>query len=273
MRRRRWAVVTAVAVLAAVGVTFGVRSLLGKVNPPPPACRVGNGPDALLLDPEQAANATTIAAVGVRMGLPDHAVTVAIATVLQESKLHNLPYGDRDSLGLFQQRPSQGWGTPAQLLTPSFAAAAFYRHLEHVDGWERMPVAQAAQSVQHSYDGSGYQQWVEEARAMARALTGEVTGEFSCRFDAGIRPAPARLQALAASELGPGALPAAGRRLGDWVVAQWLVGHAYQLGIQAVTVHGRRWSRDAFGWARDPAAGSRPRYVPARCRKPTSHTC
>jgi hypothetical protein len=260
VHRRRWVLVVAVAAVAATGVTVGVRSLLHEVNPPPPACRVGNGVEALLLDTEQAANATTIAAVAGRMGLPHHAVTVAIATVLQESKMHNLPYGDRDSLGLFQQRPSQGWGSPAQLLTPAFATEAFYRHLVKVNGWERLPVAQAAQSVQHSFDGSGYAAWVEEARAIARALTGESTAQFSCRFARATRPEPARLLTLATRELGPD--PLRGGSPGhDWLVAQWLVGHSYQLGVRTVTTRGRRWQREHFGWTRDDTAGESPAYV------------
>jgi hypothetical protein len=261
VRRRRWALVVTVAVVAAAGVTVGVRSLLHEVNPPPPACRVGNGVEALLLDTEQAANATTITAVAARMGLPDHAVTIAIATVLQESKMHNLPYGDRDSLGLFQQRPSQGWGSPAQLLTPSFATAAFYRHLVKIDGWESLPVAQAAQSVQHSFDGSGYEAWVEEARAIARSLTGEATGQFSCRFATGTRPEPDRLVSLANRELGRDALGKDGSPTHDWLVAQWLVGHAYQLGVHSVTVRGQRWRRGDFGWTRDDRAGRSPAYA------------
>ena len=263
MRRRRWVVAIAVAVVAAVGATIAVRSLLHEVNPAPPACRIGNGPEALFLDTEQAANATTITAVGHRMRLPHHAVTIALATVLQESKMHNLPYGDRDSVGLFQQRPSQGWGTPAQLLTPSYAAEAFYLHLEKVDGWEQLPVAEAAQDVQHSADGSGYEAWVEEARAIARALTGEVTGQFSCRFASGARPAPARLASLADTELGPGELHAA-PRADRWLVAQWLVGHSFQLGISQVTVAGHRWRREDFGWARDNTAGDPPVFVLSR---------
>jgi len=259
MRRRRLLVTVTIAVVAAVGVTIGVRSLLHEVNPPPPSCRIGNGPEALYLDTEQAANATTITAVASRMGLPHHAVTIALATVLQESKMHNLPYGDRDSVGLFQQRPSQGWGTPAQLLTPSFAAAAFYQHLEKVHGWQRLPVAQAAQSVQHSADGSGYEAWVEEARAIARSLTGEVTGQFSCRFASSGRPQPDRLASLAETELGRGSLGGSGRAP-DWVVAQWLVGHAYQLGIRTVSVHGQRWEREEFGWRPDVRAGRPPAY-------------
>jgi hypothetical protein len=265
VRRQRWIVAVAVAVVVAVGATVAVRSLLHEVSPPPPACRVGNGPDALFLDTEQAANATTITAVAHRMRLPHHAVTIAIATVLQESKMHNLSYGDRDSVGLFQQRPSQGWGTPAQLHTPSYAAEAFYRHLVKVAGWQQLPVAQAAQSVQHSADGSGYEAWTEEARAIARALTGEVTGEFSCRFTTAGRPAPARLGALADTELGPAGLrQRAGDPADDWLVAQWLVGHAFQLGIRSVTVRGHSWRHEDFGWRRDDAAGGPPAYVLSR---------
>ena len=257
-----------VAVVAAVGATIGVRSLLHEVNPPPPACRVGNGPEALYLSTEQAANATTITAVAARMKLPHHAVTIALATVLQESKMRNLPFGDRDSVGLFQQRPSQGWGTPAQLLTPSYAAAAFYQHLEKVKGWEQLPVAEAAQDVQHSADGSGYEAWVEEARAIARALTAEVTGQFSCRFSSGARPAPARLTTLAATELGHGKLSGTASAADNWLVAQWLVGHAFQLGIKTVTVDGYRWRREDFGWKRDSTAGGRPAYVLSPTKKP-----
>jgi hypothetical protein len=176
--------------------------------------------------------------------------------------MHNLSYGDRDSVGLFQQRPSQGWGTPAQLHTPSYAAEAFYRHLVKVAGWQQLPIAQAAQSVQHSADGSGYEAWTEEARAIARALTGEVTGEFSCRFTTAGRPAPARLGALADTELGPAGLrQRAGDPADDWLVAQWLVGHAFQLGIRSVTVRGHSWRHEDFGWRRDDAAGGPPAYV------------
>src|SRR3954468_5152264 len=163
VRKRRWLAVGATAAGAGVGLGRGVRALLQTVSHPPPSCRVGTGPTALVLAPDQAADASTIAVVAKRMGLPDHAVTVALATALQESKLHNYPFGDRDSLGLFQQRPSQGWGRPDQLLTPAYAAGAFYRHLRGVPHWRRLPLAAAAQAVQHSANGAGYAQWEESA--------------------------------------------------------------------------------------------------------------
>src|SRR5262249_58499648 len=116
----------------------------------PPGCRVSLDGATFTMSPEQASHATTIAAVGKRLGMPDHAVSVALAAALQESKLYNLDYGDRDSLGLFQQRPSQGWGTPTQLTTPSYAANAFYKELEKVDSWETLAITDAAQRVQRS---------------------------------------------------------------------------------------------------------------------------
>src|SRR5204862_7938838 len=100
--------------------------------------------------PEQAVNAATIAAVGTGRGMPERAVTIALATSLQESGLRNIRHGDRDSLGLFQQRPSQGWGDERQIMDPAYAAARFYAHLDKVPGYSRLPLTVAAQRVQRS---------------------------------------------------------------------------------------------------------------------------
>lgn len=77
-------------------------------------------------------------------------MTIALATALQESALRNIDYGDRDSLGLFQQRPSQGWGTPAQIMDPVYSAGVFYDRLAEVPGYSRLPLTVAAQRVQRS---------------------------------------------------------------------------------------------------------------------------
>jgi hypothetical protein len=145
-----------------------------------PYCEAKIGNQRYELTVAQAANAKTIAAIGLRDGFPHHAVTVALAAALQESQLHNLAGGDRDSVGLFQQRPSQGWGTPAQLRDPRFAAAAFYRALGRVSGWSRMPVTAAAQSVQRSATPGAYANWEAEARVLARILTREVPETIAC---------------------------------------------------------------------------------------------
>ena len=99
---------------------------------------------------EQAENAALITAISVRRGLPARAASIALATAYQESDLTNLEHGDRDSLGLFQQRPSQGWGTPEQILDPVYATNAFYDALAEVDGYESLEITEAAQEVQRS---------------------------------------------------------------------------------------------------------------------------
>ena len=107
-----------------------------------------------------------------RAGLPARAASIALATAYQESKLRNLDDGDRDSLGLFQQRPSQGWGTEKQMLDPDYATNAFYDALAKVDGYREMEITEAAQAVQRSGLPEAYADHEEDARALASALTG-----------------------------------------------------------------------------------------------------
>ena len=144
-----------------------------------PACTV-RADGEVTLDPTQMANAATITAVGIRRKMPERAVVIALATALQESKLENLEHGDRDSLGLFQQRPSQGWGTPEQIQDPRYAAGKFYTALKKVKGWKKMRVTDAAQRVQRSAYPNAYEKWADEAAVLARALTGRATGAVAC---------------------------------------------------------------------------------------------
>jgi len=246
--------VALVVLLIGAGVLIWVATR-GPSGPPTAAgkpCRVRD----FGLDLEQARNATTIAAVGKRLGMADHAVSIALATAYLESGLHNIDYGDRDSLGLFQQRPSQGWGTPAQIMTPHYAAANFYRHLAKVPGWEVIPVTEAAQKVQRSALPDGYAQFEPAARAIAEALTGEVPAGFTCRvsFPAG---APAvGLQQAMTTELGLSSLsvPLAGAK--GWTVSSWLLGHARDFKIANVSFAGQKWSASTGAWAPDPTAAA-----------------
>ncbi|WP_243420626.1 C40 family peptidase [Micromonospora globispora] len=121
---------------------------------------------------EQVGNAATIVAVGAELRAPPRGWVVALATAMQESSLRNLPGGDRDSVGLFQQRPSQGWGTPAQLRDPRYASGKFYAALLAVDGWQGMPLTDAAQAVQRSAFPGAYARWEDDAIALVRVLTG-----------------------------------------------------------------------------------------------------
>jgi len=195
------------------------------------------------IDLEQAANATTISAVGKRLGLPDHAVTVALAAALQESQLRNLHYGDRDSLGLFQQRPSQGWGTPAQLLDPQYAAGAFFKALAQVPGWETRSVTSAAQAVQHSGAPGAYATWVPLARRLAIAATGEVPAGLTCQFALGRSTTPPRSVAPVLTRLfGPNALGPPSSQARGWAIATWLVAHAEPYRIVSVRFATREWT-------------------------------
>ncbi|MGI5457553.1 C40 family peptidase [Streptomyces sp. CA-249302] len=122
------------------------------------------------LPAEQIPNAQTIVATGISLDVPKKGQIIAIATAMQESRLRNLNSGDRDSLGLFQQRPSQGWGTAQQIRDPVYASERFYKALLKVDGWQQMKVTQAAQAVQKSGYPDAYAQWEDLATALQKAI-------------------------------------------------------------------------------------------------------
>jgi hypothetical protein len=233
------------------------------------------------LDPEQAGNAAVIAAVAVRRGLPGRAATIGIATAMQESKLVNLPGGDRDSIGLFQQRPSQGWGTPAQIRDPVYASNAFYDVLVKVEGYENLPITKAAQTVQRSAFPTAYADHEPEARILASTLTGYSPAGLACVLaevgslpaqaaDAGgLTPRARTLARAAANEAGRSGSAVAGEptavrfdlqgkstsRTG-WALAEWAVARAAGLQIVSVETDGRRWerSRTDKGWTVTPGS-------------------
>jgi hypothetical protein len=241
-----------------VGAGIAIRNVLeggGEERAAPP-CRITGGPRVYTLDLEQAVNATTIAAVGKRLEMPNHAVTIALATAYLESGLRNLDHGDRDSLGLFQQRPSQGWGTPAQIMTPHYAAARFYQRLARVRNWQILAVTDAAQRVQRSALPGGYAHFEAEARALARATTGEVPAALSCRVGIpAARPAASLQQAMTQELGGRGVgVPVTAQR--GWNVATWLVAHAVEHRITSVSFGGVRWTPDSGTWTPDGTSGT-----------------
>ncbi|MEU8607756.1 M23 family metallopeptidase [Actinoplanes sp. NPDC048791] len=129
---------------------------------------------------EQVANAAAIIVVGQTLQVPARGWVIAMATAMQESQLINLRSGPDDSIGLFQQRPSQGWGSPAQLHDPHYAATTFYRKLTAVDGWQAMPLTEAAQKVQVSAYPNAYAKWEPDATDLVGALSGITTGLGVC---------------------------------------------------------------------------------------------
>jgi hypothetical protein len=228
---------------------------------PPSECRFAStaSADRYSVTPTQAQNAAIIAAVALRKGMPDHAVTVALATALQETELRNLPYGDRDSVGLFQQRPSQGWGTTEQIMDPNYAASTFFDHLARVPGWQTIPVTEAAQLVQHSATPGAYAAWETEARSLARALTGEIPAGLSCDL-AGFRgpaPTPSALSDAVTSEMGAQLLGVPVSTKIGWQVAEWAVAHAYSYHLSTVSFGGMTWAAASGTWAPTGGSGAR----------------
>jgi hypothetical protein len=257
--------------LAAGGVYLAVRhvpAILGQTG-----CTAGRGHAAVALDPQQAKIAATIAGVAYNQGMPSRAVTVAYATAMQETHLHDPNYGDRDSVGVFQQRPSAGWGPASKLINPVYASTKFFRALAGVSGYQQMPVYRAAQAVQHSADGSAYQQYQTMASRLTPAFTGAAPQGVWCwpaaHTSRTAQLKPARLAIVRA--FGPlsarksasrGDAPSLSVQVPEpsvgWAVAAWLVTHAGQFQLHEVRYAGYRWPgpKGHTGWAKDTAAAA-----------------
>jgi hypothetical protein len=255
-------------------------------GPGPAGCTVRAGGDELTLNPEQASNAATIAAVATSRALPERALTIALATSLQESRLENLNHGDRDSLGLFQQRPSQGWGTARQILDPVYSSSSFFDSLVKIHGYTRLPLTVAAQKVQRSGYPEAYAKHEADATLLSTALTGRDAGALSCTtggdtpYSAGGRLGDtAKVTALLTREFGAQVRPrtdgsprtvavpstpagAAAEGEGDrrgWELAQWAVAHAQDLKVEQVTFGDMRWqaAQSGKGWQKQKATGGK----------------
>ena len=231
------------------------------------------------LSPAQADNAALISAVSVRRGMPARAATIALATALQESRLINIDYGDRDSVGLFQQRTSQGWGTVAEIMDPVYSTNAFFDGLETVPGYTELPVTEAAQAVQRSGFPDAYAQHEVRSRAWASGLTGQASAAVTCTLapaeavttDAGLAAARSALGTrvvrdfgdLPVTDDGPAsvlvdvsplaATPQDTARLA-WALAQWGVASAQATGVESVTVADQAWSRTDGSWSPAPTS-------------------
>jgi hypothetical protein len=272
MRLRYVVFLVVLAVVAGVGIAMWRGS--GPL-PDPEGCSAELAGRRVDLTTEQAENATLIAAIGVSRGLPARAVSIALATAYQESKIANIDYGDRDSLGLFQQRPSQGWGTTRQVRDRYYATNAFYDALEKIPDYKSMRITEAAQRVQRSGFPEAYEDHAPDARTLASVLTGySPGGRFSCvvreptergRADQVVRQLRRAYGDLEVGRTGSRqdvavSVPAgrAGLRTG-WSVAQFVVAHGARLRPTTVSYAGRQWStgrESERGWR---AGGGAPR--------------
>lgn len=237
-----------VAIVVAVSCALAVACGTPRARIPEPGCTATTSIGTYTLDLEQSANAAVVAGTGRRLGMPDHAVTIALATALQESGLRNLAGGDRDSVGLFQQRPSQGWGTPAQLADPVYASTAFYHALVKVPGWQVMAVADAAQAVQHSGVPDAYTAWEAEGRSLAVALTGEEPAGLGCSFQPSGGAVDPRWRAALSEQLGPAAPGAPVDAATGWALASWLVANGHRYGFTSVSFAGQTWQPVPGTW-------------------------
>jgi len=264
VRRKPIVIVALLAILGVLGVVVVVNSVGGKIKLPQlgPECIV-RADGEVALDLVQMANAATITAVGVRRKMPEQAVVIALATALQESKLENLDTGDRDSVGLFQQRPSQGWGTPEKIQDPRYAAGKFYSALKRVKGWQKMRVTDAAQKVQRSAYPNAYEKWADESAVLAKALTGRATGAVECTVNGepalrGAAAAAALAEGMrldwgkglvAIEESQPGGLSVAVKNVNvGWRYAHWLVSHASSTGVERIRFADREWNAPDGKW-------------------------
>ena len=233
---------------------------------------------------DQADNAALIASMSLRRQMPARAATIGLATALQESRLENIDYGDRDSVGLFQQRPSQGWGSVEQIMDPVYSATKFYDGLDTISGYLDLPVTEAAQAVQRSGFPDAYAQHEPRSRAWAAALRGQTPAGITCTLpdaqlvEAGnptsVETALAAVEARATRDLGEGvstrgdglqivlqAAPLTERDPLDvvtWALGSWSVATASATGIETVAVADQVWSRSTREWAPVDAAAAVP---------------
>ncbi|HEU5158058.1 MAG TPA: hypothetical protein VFU43_13765 [Streptosporangiaceae bacterium] len=216
--------------------------------------------DTAALDLEQAANAATIATVAAGENMPERALVIAYATALQESHIRNLEGGHLDSVGLFQQRPSQGWGARERLMDPVYASHRFFGALAKVPNYRRQAVAEAAQRVQRSADGSAYAQHVTMAQALAAAYSGRRPMAVRCWFTPGKRTKERRAAALrefrrafgsGSPRVDDNAIAVTSPRRG-WALAAWAVSHAQAYGLSEVRFAGRHWTagNGHAGWTK-----------------------
>jgi hypothetical protein len=282
--RRPLIVLIVIAVVLGVGAYFAYSLYQRFVTQvlTVPGCQAGTGQNFIPLDFGQVADAATVAAVAARDHLPAQALTVAYATAFQESKLENLSYGDRDSVGIFQQRPSQGWGTATELQDPAYAAQAFFGALVKVPDYTKIPVYQAAQDVQRSADGYAYQQYAQAGAQLAADFTSRphaVTCWYTPSAQAADENVSTKLDLHGAAEELDSVfgVPGQGGALSDvtrirsgsadlitpvpgagWTVADWLVAHASSYGITQVSYAGYQWKAQLSetSWQPDSSAAA-----------------
>ena len=248
-------IVFVLLIAAGVGAFWWLRSRnLTAPVPGQQRCVATANNKMAVVDLEQAHFASIIAGVSVRRGLSPRAASIALATAYQETGIRNLTYGDRDSVGLFQQRPSQGWGTKQQLMDPSYAAGRFYDALVKIRNWETEDINNVAQKVQRSGYPEAYNDHEADARVLASALTGQSPAGFSCLDRTGAAGDVKELRRSLQRTFGNLDDSADGsvitiRARGDrraWAYAHYAVANASLYGVTAVKIESQSWQTQDF---------------------------
>jgi hypothetical protein len=258
-RAHRAAVALLVILLAVAGLAVGARALWHAATSAVRAdgCDFGS----YRLDLGQSRIASTVVGVVLRRKLPERAAVLTLGAALQESKLRNLPAGagDRDSVGILQQRPSQGWGTAEQISDVRYATGKFLDAVVRVPHWQSDSLATVVQAVQFSADGDAYARHEPEAQQIADALTGVTAKGVSCSFHKPtVVASPQAVAQAVVTDLPVSQPQAAGRVVtvpgAGWATAAWFICNADRLGIDTVRYAGNSWSR-AKSWRVDASAG------------------
>jgi hypothetical protein len=248
-------IVFVLLIAAGVGAFWWLRSRnLTEPVPGQQRCVATANNKSAVVDLEQAHFASIIAGVSVRRGLSPRAASIALATAYQETGIRNLTYGDRDSVGLFQQRPSQGWGTKQQLMDPSYAAGRFYDALVKIKNWETDDINNVAQKVQRSGYPEAYNDHEADARVLASALTGQSPAGFSCLDRTGAAGDVKELRRSLQRTFGNLDDSADGsvitiRARGDrraWAYAHYAVANASLYGVTTVKIESQSWQTQDF---------------------------
>lgn len=274
-------VIIGVLLLATVVVLSvgGFSWIAGKWQPAPvpgkQRCVATAGDNSTAISLEQAHYASIIAGLSVKRGLPPRAASIALATAYQESGIRNLDYGDRDSVGLFQQRPSQGWGSEKQLMDPHYATGKFYDALVKVSNWRNRDITEVAQKVQISGHPEAYRDHETDARVLASTLTGQTPAGFTCLDRTGADGDAKGLASALTKTFGSAAKPSRDGKVltitaeskdDAWAYGSFAVANSAQYGTVQVVVGNQQWNTNAtklpdWGNAEDPLAAKQIRIT------------
>lgn len=239
---------------ACSGLAEGVRPSISD------SCMITTEETTVVVDLEQARYASLIAGLTLKRSLPARAASVALTTAYQESEIRNIDYGDRDSLGLFQQRPSQDWGTAKQIMDPYYSTGAFYDALVKIKNWQERDITEVAQAVQISAYPDAYRDHESDGRALASALTGHFPAAIACLDrspDAGDAKGLASalrktFGKITVDREGDTVTVTGKSDRAAWAYGQFAVANLETYGVAAVTVGDQRWqgnADDRTGWA------------------------